>query len=111
MPEFKAGQTEVRADGVIDVEVNPRDPLPVGAHRFQLVVEDDAGNVSQPTFLNVIVRDTEKPTAVLDMVDANNKVIDPIASAGKGFRLSGLRSTDNPPGKIVRYSFTLLDRP
>jgi hypothetical protein len=111
MPEFKVGQTEVRADGVIDVEVNPRNPLPVGAHRFQLVVEDDAGNVSQPTILNVIVRDTEKPTAVLDLVDTNNKVLDPVVSAGKGFRLSGLRSTDNPPGKVVRYSFTLLDRP
>lgn len=111
MPEFKVGQTEVRADGVIDVEVNPRNPLPVGAHRFQLVVEDDAGNVSQPTFLNVIVRDTERPTAVLDLVDPNNKVLDPVVAQGKGFRLSGLRSTDNPPGKVVRYSFTLLDRP
>jgi len=110
MPEFKVGQTETRADGVIDVEVNPRNPLPVGAHRFQLVVEDDAGNVSQPTFLNVIVRDTEKPTAVLDMVDSNNKMIDPVVASGKGFRLSGLRSTDNPPGKVVKYSFTLMDR-
>ena len=110
MPEFKVGQTETRADGVIDVEVNPRNPLPVGAHRFQLVVEDDAGNVSQPTFLNVIVRDTDRPTAVLQMVNSNNEVIEPVISAGKGFRLSGLRSTDNPPGKVVKYSFPLLDR-
>lgn len=111
MPEFKVGQVETRADGVIDVEVNPRNPLPIGAHRFQLVVEDDAGNVSQPAFLNVIVRDTDKPTAVLDLVDSNNKVLEPVVSAGKGFRLSGLRSTDNPPGKVAKYSFTLLDRP
>ncbi|HEU0098568.1 MAG TPA: hypothetical protein VFQ67_07315 [Allosphingosinicella sp.] len=111
MPEFKVGQTEVRADGVIDVEVNPRNPLPVGAHRFQLVVEDDAGNVSQPTFLNVIVRDTDRPTAVLEMVDSNNKAVEPVVSAGRGFRLSGLRSTDNPPGKVVKYAFTLMDRP
>ncbi|MGA9582588.1 MAG: hypothetical protein WBR13_11545 [Allosphingosinicella sp.] len=111
MPEFKVGQTETRADGVIEVEVSPRNPLPVGAHRFQLVVEDDAGNASQPAFLNVIVRDTDKPTAVLDLVDSNNKVLDPVVSAGKGFRLSGLRSADNPPGKVVKYSFTLLDRP
>jgi hypothetical protein len=110
MPEFKVGQTETRADGTIDVEVNPRNPLPVGAHRFQLVVEDDAGNPSQPAFLNVIVRDTDRPTAVLDMVDSNNRVIEPVVSAGKGFRLSGLRSTDNPPGKVAKFSFTLLDR-
>jgi hypothetical protein len=110
MPELKVGVEETRQVPTLDVEVNPSNPLPIGAHRFQLVVVDDTGNVSEPAVLEVIVRDTEKPTAVLDVVDANNKVLGTTVPFGKGFRLSGLRSTDNPPGKVVTWKFTLLDR-
>lgn len=95
----------------VPVDVTAADPLPLGANRFQLVVVDSSGNQSSPTVLDVIVRDTSNPTAVLDLVDAAGRRIDPVVSSGQPFTLSGARSTDLPPGKIVEYRFTLLARP
>jgi hypothetical protein len=100
MPEFKKGETIVTETPKVEVTVNPNQPLPVGRHIFQLVVVDDSGNQSQPAAAEVIIRDTQKPTAVIDV---------PInVDAGKSFELSGARSFDLPPGKIIRYQWTLL---
>ncbi len=110
MPEFKLNAPVVQRDPVVKVDVSAAAPLPLGANRFRLVVVDDAGNESDPTFLDVVVRDAQKPTAVLDMVDANGKRIDAVVPEGTGFILSGARSADVAPGKVVEYRFTLVDR-
>lgn len=106
MTQFITGQTVAQSDPVVVVDPS----LPPGMHRFQLVVVDDSGNLSEPTFIEVIVQDNAKPTAVLDVVDANGRRLDPKVEAGKAFTLSGARSSDVAPGKVVEYRFTLLDR-
>ena len=111
MAKFQPNRPISQAGPTITVDVTPVDSLPLGANRFQLVVVDSAGNESSPTFLDVVVRDTTKPTAVLDLVDSTGGRIDPVVSSGQSFTLSGARSADLPPGKIVEYRFTLLPRP
>ena len=56
MAQFVTGQTLETAESEIEVTVNPQNPLPVGRHRFQLVVVDDSGNVSAPDVVEVIVK-------------------------------------------------------
>ena len=51
MPVFKPNQPIVQADPMVQVEVSRALPLGVGPHRFQLVVVDEDGNPSEPTFL------------------------------------------------------------
>jgi len=100
MPEFRAGQPVVTNTPDVEVTVAANAPLPAGRHRFQLVVEDDSGNISEPSITDVIVRDTQKPTAV---IDAPREV-----EFGRSFQLSGRRSTD-VGGRIVKYTWTRLD--
>jgi hypothetical protein len=111
MAKFIANSPINTKDPTIPVDVTAADALPLGANRFQLVVVDDSGNESAPTILDVIVRDTAKPTAVLDVVDSAGRRIDPAVSFGQSFTLSGARSADLPPGKIVQYRFTLFPPP
>ncbi len=108
MPEFKPNVPVVQADPMVRVDVDKNKPLLPGRHRFELVVIDDAGNESDPAVIDVIVQDTQRPTAVLDMVNADKVVITPQVSVGESFILSGLRSTDTPPGKVKSYRFTML---
>lgn len=88
----------------------PKKKLPVGGHNFELQTEDDSGNVSQPTRVLVIVIDDQAPTAVLTVHDEegvplpNNRL-----PYGKGFMLNGKRSVDFGGGKIVKYTWSLLD--
>ena len=110
MAEFKTNVPVVQADPVVTVEVNEREPFPPGPLRFRLVVVDEAGNESDPAFLDVIVRDAEKPTAVIDVVNGEGKVLEPVVAVGSAFILSGARSSDVPPGNVKEYRFTLLDR-
>lgn len=110
MPVFKVNTPVPQTGHTVKVDVTPAEPLPLGMNRFQLVVIDDAGNPSEPTFLNVIVRDSEKPTAVLQMVDSSGRAVDPSIPFGSSFFLTGVNSKDTPPGKIAQYQFTLLDR-
>jgi hypothetical protein len=100
----------VQNDPEVRVDVTADQPLPLGANRFRLVVVDDSGNESEPAFLEVVVRDVDRPTAVLDIVDANNSRIDPVVGFGQTFILSGRRSSDPAPGSIREYHFTLVDR-
>lgn len=109
MAQFVPNQPVTQPDASVSVDVTPNSPLPMGVNRFQLVVVDDAGNESDPVILEVIVRDTEKPTAVLDMVDERGGRIDPVVSFGQTFVLSGARSSDIAPGKVAEYRFTLID--
>jgi hypothetical protein len=84
----------------IEVTISPNAPLPVGLTRFQLVVVDDAGNASDPAVVEVIIKDTLRPTAVLDAPKA--------VEVGQSFVLVGDRSSDVAPGKVVNYIWTLL---
>lgn len=111
MAEFKPNVPVVQTDPIITVDVNKDQPLAPGRYRFQLVVVDDANNESDPAFVDVIVRDTERPTAILDMVNADKVIVKPVVSVGASFILSGARSSDVAPGKIASYRFTLIDSP
>ena len=84
----------------ITVEVAQGEALPPGRHTFQLVVFDNDGLEAQPDTVDVIVRDDRAPTAVLD---APGQVL-----FGQDFNLSGRQSSDPPPGRVVRYVWTLL---
>ena len=75
-------------------------PLAIGRHRFQLVVNDNAGNSSQPDAFEVIVVDNIAPTAVLDAPRT--------VAVGAAVQLSGARSTD-VGGAITQYVWTHLE--
>ena len=107
MAQFKPTTPIDTSDPTIEVTVSGTDPLPIGPVRFQLVVFDEQNNPSKPAFLEVTVRDTQNPTAVLDGPREGVEL-------GKSFSLSGERSSDVEPGKIVRYEWTMvpiLERP
>lgn len=97
-------------DAVLQVKMTNDAKLAVGGHSFELQTEDDSGNVSQPTRVLVIVVDTQAPTAVLQVRDEqgvplpNNTV-----QFGKGLILDGKKSFDVGGGKIVKYTWSLVD--
>jgi hypothetical protein len=100
MPKFIIGQP-IRTDKPdVEVSVSRDSPLLPGNHRFQLVVVDDSGLESDPTTIEVIVVDENKPTAI---IDGPGKV-----ASGTSFALSGARSMDVLPGKIVSYKWVQL---
>ena len=101
MPQFVTNQTLETTEPEIEVTVNLQAPLPVGRQRFQLVVVDNGGNVSEPDVAEVIVKDTSRPTAVFQ---APREV-----HFGQSFSLSGRQSSDIG-GRIVKYRWTLLPR-
>lgn len=72
-------------------------PLAIGRHRFRLVVDDNSGNHSSPTEIEVIVIDSTAPTAVLDAPDS--------IAFGAPLQLSGAQSSDTV-GRVVRYVWT-----
>ena len=91
----------------VKVELNRNDQLDLGVNRFRLVVVDDAGNESEPAFLEVMVKDNNRPTAQIDLVDGNGKrLTDLTLKQGQQIFLSGERSADDPPGKISDYLWT-----
>ncbi len=69
--------------------------------KFQLIVQDNTGNFSPPASVEVMVKDADIPTAVLE-APAQVKF-------GRGFMLDGQHSSDIAPGKIVKYLWTSLD--
>jgi hypothetical protein len=101
MAIFQAGVPIETAESVISVDVTPDRPLPIGRHIFQLEVVDDSGNHSAPDRVEIIVRDEDNPTAVLDAPKT--------VAFGRPFRMSGQRSSDPPPGKIARFIWTLVE--
>lgn len=83
------------------VEIDAAHPLAVGAHTFQLEVVDNAGNRSAPVLAQVVVTDTQAPTA---MISAPRTV-----PFGTTFTLSGAASIDVGGGSIARYIWTRMD--
>lgn len=110
MPRFEPNNPIAQREPDVLVEVSPDAPLGVGAHRFRLVVIDDSGNESAPAFIDVIVQDQERPTAVLDVRDVEGQRIEPVVGFGQNFILSGSRSSDPAPGEVAEYRFTLLEQ-
>ena len=100
MPTFVIGQDVVTSEPSVTVEPTAGSPLRPGNHRFQLVVVDDSGLESEPSIVEVVVLDGEKPTAVIDGPGT--------VAFGAPFRLSGARSSDLPPGRIVSYRWAQL---
>lgn len=97
-------------DAVLEVAVAATNPLKVGKHVFQLVVTDDAGNESAAATVTVIVVDRERPTAVIDLIDAAGaRHPEPEVSIpfGQKFVLSAERSSDIGGG-VRGFSWTLL---
>jgi len=88
----------------------PNEKLKVGSHTFQLQVADDAGNVSAPARVLVIVVDTQAPTAVLTVSDEQGRPLaDNRIGFGRGFILDGRKSVDIG-GSIVSYTWTLVEQ-
>jgi hypothetical protein len=100
MATFTVGQEIATDDSFISVDATLDTPLPKGQHTFSLVVVDDDGLQSDPVTVEVVVRDDRKPTAVLSA-----PVTVPF---GQSFRLDGSKSSDLPPGKVVKFVWTLL---
>ncbi len=106
LEKILAGQVET-ADSRLDVKM-PDKKLPVGTHRFQLTVEDDSGNISQPAQITVIIADSQAPTAVLDLRDVEGRTVtNGRINFGAGFMLSGKRSVDIG-GTIVKYVWEVI---
>lgn len=112
MAKFVPGtDTDVKSDEpLLDVAASAANPLKPGKHVFQLVVVDDAGNASDTASVTVIVQDTERPTAVIDLLtERGERIATPEVSVpfGTPFRLSGDRSSDIG-GAVAVWSWTLL---
>jgi hypothetical protein len=75
-------------------------PLPLGTYLFQLEVEDDSRQRSQPVQARLIIVDSQAPSAV---ISAPRTV-----PFGTEFTLSGAESRDFGGGTIARYIWTLL---
>jgi len=88
-------------DPILEVLIDATNSLSIGAHRLQLVVEDDSGNRSDPAYADIVVRSTVKPNAHITPLRV-------AAEYGKTFTLSGKESDAGPGGKIVRYYWTLV---
>lgn len=101
MAEFNPNEPITTAEPTIEVTIGAANPLPVGRHRFRLVVVDDAGNSSLPDEVDVFILDTTNPTAVLEAPRS--------VPFGTSFALSGARSTDAGGGTIARFIWTLVD--
>lgn len=98
------------ADSLLEVLASRQTPLKPGKNVFQLVVEDDTGNTSEPASITIIVRDNQRPTAVIDFVDANGRPNpDPTVEIafGEKFALSAKRSSD-VDGDVTNFNWQLL---
>ena len=112
MAKFIPGQTtEVTADEPkLDVLVDANNLLKVGKHVFQLIVTDDAGNESEPATVTILVQDRDRPTAVIDVVNAaGERLSTPTVEIQFGQRFLLLADRSSDIGGVVRgYRWTLL---
>ena len=101
MAKFNIGASVETTEAGVEVTISPDAPLAVGRHKFSLVVFDDSGNASLPDTVEIIVRDSKNPTAV---ITAPTQV-----EFGESFGLDGRKSSDVIPGRVVKYVWTLVD--
>jgi len=100
MPAFDPSKDVVTSTPTIEVTGTSSGPLAVGKHVFQLIVEDDSGNPSKPMQVEIVVLDDQAPTAIL--------TAPPRVSFGAPFVLDGSKSTDVGGGKVVKWTWTLV---
>jgi hypothetical protein len=100
MAEFVVNNDIVTTEPTVEVTVTPNRPLPLGRHRFRLLVADDAGNRSVPDEVTIIVADQDAPTAVLRAPR--------ITGFNRSFELDGSASFDAGGGRLVQYIWTYL---
>lgn len=100
MAEFIVNEDVETDVPTVEVTVTAAAPLPLGRHRFRLIVIDNSGNASMPDEVDVIVADQERPTAVLEAPST--------VAFGKSFPLSGRRSVDAGGGVVTRWVWTYL---
>ncbi|HJZ81615.1 MAG TPA: hypothetical protein VKD91_14765 [Pyrinomonadaceae bacterium] len=102
MAVFNPGDKQETQEPKIEVTVTAANPIKVGTHRFQLIVVDDDDNESLPMIAEILVRDLELPTAVLEIQPKS-------VEFGKSFTLVGVNSSDVPPGSIKKFIWQRLD--
>ncbi len=100
MATFIVNQEIATQEPVIEVTIDPKNPLPPGRHRFRLVVVDDSKNTSAGDEIEVIIADQTAPNAVLN----GPKIV----ATGNSFNLDGSKSFDLGGGSITSYLFTYL---
>jgi hypothetical protein len=112
MAEFVKNVPVYQGDPKDALQVMSDPPWPAGASRLQLIVVDDAGNQSDPVFVDINVKQRPPPTAVLHVVGRRGATINPPRlPAGMSFRLSGADSSSPVQAQIVEYRFTLVEAP
>lgn len=112
MAQFNPATDEkVRStDSLLEVLASRQTPLKPGKNVFQLIVEDDTGNASEPASITIIVLDNQRPTAVIDFVDAAGRATpEPTVQIAFGtkFALSAKRSSD-VDGEVVAFNWQLM---
>lgn len=100
MADFVPGVEISTETPTVEVTVSPDRPLPLGRQVFRLVVVDDAGNLSQPDQVVVIVADQDAPTAVLRAPS--------VTAFGRSFGLDGSASFDAGGGRITKWIWTYM---
>lgn len=100
MAQFIVNQVVQTDVPTVEVTLDASTALPIGRHRFRLIVVDDSGNVSQPDDADVIIADTTAPTAVMAVPGS--------VAFATSFTLDGRKSFDAGGGKVVQYRWTYL---
>jgi hypothetical protein len=100
MAEFFVGSTVTTTTPTVDVTISADKPLPIGRHRFRLVVQDDSGNLSAGDEVVIIVADQSAPTAVLKAPA--------VVASGASFTLDGSASFDVGGGKVGTWIWTYV---
>ena len=100
MAQFIIGKDIPTGTSTIEVTINADNALPLGRHRFRLVVVDDSGNTSKADEVVVIVADTAAPTAILRAPT--------VVSMGQTFSLDGSASFDVGGGKVANWIWTYV---
>jgi hypothetical protein len=110
LEKFQSTAEVKTQDTLLKVDVSPDNPLPVGPHVFELEVIDKAGNRSAPARVQLIVRDSQAPTAVLNVADSQGRILpEAVIEMGAGFMLSAKGSQDLIPGTgIENYTWRLV---
>ena len=106
LEQFQSTAEVKTKDALLKVAVTADNPLPIGPHIFELEVIDKAGNRSVPVRVQLVVRDSQAPTAVLNVADAQGRILpEAVVELGEGFILSAKGSKDVAPGTGIE-SFT-----
>jgi hypothetical protein len=112
MSQFVKNVPVYQGDPRDALQVGGDPPWPAGASRLQLIVVDDAGNQSDPVFVDITVKQRPPPTAALAVVDGGGAPITPPRlPAGASFTLSAAGASSPVQAQIVEYRFTLVKAP